>query len=119
MRPDLLGWQWGLYDANHTTRATLVVHLLTVPLFQAGTLALLATPVSPWLAPSGLVAMLFALAAQGRAHRAEPKAPEPFLGPVDAITRLLAEQWITFPRFVLTGGVARAWRGAAASPPSG
>ena len=26
--------------------------------------------------------------------------------------RILAEQWITFPRYVLSGGFARAWRSA-------
>ena len=27
------------------------------------------------------------------------------------LARIFAEQWITFPRFVLGGGFARAWRG--------
>jgi hypothetical protein len=115
MRKDLLAWQWSHYEAGHTTRTALVVHLLTVPLFQLGTLSVLASPFTggwPALASAsvgGLLAMIVALAAQGRVHRAEPKAPEPFLGPLDVVSRLFVEQWITFPRFVLSGGFGAAW----------
>lgn len=122
MRDDLLGWQWSHYPAGHTTRATLLVHLFAVPLFWFGALALPLAPLAgTWSAAAtsagtGLVAMLVALALQGRAHRREPRAPEPFLGPLDVVSRLLVEQWITFPRFVLSGGFSRAWR-AAGEPP--
>ena len=110
MRKDLLRWQWSLYPAGHTTRFGLVVHLVTVPLFQAGTVSVLRSPLfGGWPALGGLLAMIGALVAQGRAHRAEPTAPEAFLGPVDAVSRLVAEQWVTFPRFVLSGGFAAAW----------
>jgi hypothetical protein len=36
--------------------------------------------------------------------------PVPFRGPLDVLVRIFAEQFVTFPRFVLTGGLARAWR---------
>jgi hypothetical protein len=36
--------------------------------------------------------------------------PVPFAGPVDVVSRIFAEQLITFPRFVLSGQFARAWR---------
>ena len=52
--------------------------------------------------------MVLSLALQGRGHRWEPVPPEPFTGPMNAVARLLCEQWITFPRFVLSGG----WRDA-------
>lgn len=121
MRPDLLDWQYSLYGDNHTTRANLIVHVLTVPLFQLGTLAILASPLvaltggviaGATQAASGLVTMAVVMAIQGRMHRGEAKPPVPFDGPVDVLSRIFAEQWITFPRFVLRGGLTRAWREA-------
>jgi hypothetical protein len=44
---------------------------------------------------------------QGRGHRREREAPAPFAGPGDFLARFLAEQWVTFPRFVLSGGCYR------------
>ena len=43
-----LRWQWDHYERVHTQRLTLVVHLLTVPLFLCGTLALLTAPFVGW-----------------------------------------------------------------------
>jgi hypothetical protein len=43
-------------------------------------------------------------------QRLEASAPSPFLGPRDFAVRLFVEQWVTFPRYVLSGGFARAWR---------
>ena len=106
----LLAWQLEGYPRNHTDRRNLIIHVVTVPIFWAGTVALLASPLAWWLAPAGLVAAVLAIALQGRGHRLEPQAPIPFRGPGDAIARLLVEQWITFPRFVLGGGLARALR---------
>ena len=112
----LLAWQWSLYPAGHRDRRNLLVHALTVPVFQLGTVAVLAAPfVRSWLAPAGLVAMAGAMALQGRTHRREGTPPYPFRGPGDVVARILAEQWLTFPRFVLSGGFARAWRLPASS----
>src|SRR5687768_2172719 len=108
----LLAWQLRHYPEVHTTRANLVLHAITVPFFCAGTLLLAAAPfTSPWLA-LGAVLMLGALVAQGRGHDAEANRPSPFRGPADFVARFFLEQWLTFPRFVLGGGFARAWRAA-------
>jgi hypothetical protein len=108
-RPNLLAFQWSVYPEAHQSRRNLWIHLLTVPVFMAGTIALLA---SPWLglgaALAGVLAMLSALGAQGRGHRLEPNPPAPFRGPLDVVLRIFAEQWITWPRFVLSGGLRRA-----------
>jgi len=110
----LLAWQWANYPAAHRDRRNLLVHALTAPMFQLGTVAVLVSPfVNGWLAPAGLAAMLGAMALQARTHRLEHTAPMPFRGPGDVVGRLLAEQWFTFPRFVATGGFARAWRESA------
>jgi hypothetical protein len=70
---------------------------------------LLAPFLSAWLS-LGAVLMFGALAAQGRGHRTEANAPVPFRSPFDFVARFFVEQWVTFPRFVLGGGFARAWR---------
>jgi hypothetical protein len=114
MREELLSWQWDNYPGNHRTRTNLLIHILTVPLFIAGTALAVAAPLVGWAgAPVGLAAAFVAMAVQGRGHRGEPVAPVPFAGPADVVVRVVAEQWITFPRFVLSGGFARAWRAAA------
>ncbi len=107
----LLRWQLALYPRTHRARLNLVVHILTVPLFMAGTVALAVAWRWPWLAAAGVVAMVAAVALQGRGHARESEPPVPFAGPLDVVTRIFVEQWITFPRFVVSGGFARAWRG--------
>jgi hypothetical protein len=110
---NLVTWQWRLYGDAHHDRGNLAIHLATVPLFVAGTIALVLAPaVTLWLAAAGPAAMGTALALQGRGHARERQAPRPFRGARDAVARIFLEQWITFPRFVLSGGFARAWRAA-------
>lgn len=105
-----LAWQLGHYPGGHTRRSNLVLHLVTAPLFCAGTLSLAIAPfTTAWLALGGLL-MVVALVAQGRGHGLELRRPIPFRGPGDFVLRFFAEQWVTFPRFVLSGGFARAWR---------
>jgi hypothetical protein len=111
-RGGLLDWQWALYANGHHDRTNLALHAATVPLFWIGTLALPLAPLAWWLPLAGIAAMAGAVVAQGRGHAREATAPVPFRGPADVVVRLLAEQWITFPRFVVTGGFARAWRAA-------
>lgn len=110
--PELVQWQWRGYPANHAARTNLLIHLLAVPLFLAGNIALVIALVerSPWLAGASLVAMAVSVALQGAGHRREAVAPEPFTSRANAVSRILIEQWITFPRFVLSGGWFRALR---------
>ena len=111
----LLAWQWSNYPAGHRDRRNLLVHALTVPVFQVGTVTFLMSPfVSAWLAPLGLGAMAGTMMLQGRTHRLERKAPVPFRGPGDVVARFLAEQWLTFPRYVASGGFGEAWRSSSA-----
>jgi hypothetical protein len=84
---------------------------LTVPLFMAGTLAVVAAPFVSAKLGFGVLAMALAVGLQGRTHKGEHKPPEPFAGPIDVVARLFVEQWVTFPRFVLSGGFGLAWRG--------
>ena len=112
----LLAWQWSNYPGGHRDRRNLLVHALTVPVFQVGTVALLMSPfVSAWLAVFGAGAMAGTMVLQGRTHRLERKAPLPFRGPGDVVARILAEQWLTFPRYVASGGFGQAWQESSAS----
>ncbi|MCA9647069.1 MAG: DUF962 domain-containing protein [Polyangiaceae bacterium] len=115
----LLAWQFHGYSQNHVARQNLLLHVFTVPLFQLGTLAVLSSPLAWWLGAVGFATMVGCVALQGRGHRLEEAPPAPFRGPFDVLARLFVEQWVTFPRFVLSGGFGRAWRVSAhSSPPS-
>jgi hypothetical protein len=100
------------YPRVHTERANLLIHIVAVPVFDlavVGAIASLAT--RSWLAAAGgAVVAVAAFAAEGRGHALEPQAPIPFSGPRNVLTRIFAEQFITFPRFVLSGGWGRAYR---------
>src|SRR5215475_561033 len=101
-----LQWQWAGYSAAHRNRTNLLIHLVAVPLFMAATLLTAYALVMfslPTIAGAAL-SFLVSLILQGRGHKLEATAPEPFKGGLDFILRLFAEPWITFPRFVLTGG---------------
>ena len=101
MRKNLLDWQWRHYGDNHLDVVNLVLHLVTVPMFMAGTVMVLSAPWTAWwLGATGLALMVTAVVAQGRGHARERRPPIPFEGPADAVTRIFVEQWVTFPRYV-------------------
>lgn len=106
----LLSHQWEGYGFYHRSRRNLIIHAVAVPLFLLGNVTLFAALARGAWIDSGIAIGLMgaSLIVQGRAHRAEPNPPEPFTSPVNAVTRLLAEQWISFPRFLLSGR----WRAA-------
>lgn len=102
------------YPRFHQSRTNLAIHVLAVPLFELGTVAtILALIRGDWFSAAMFaVVPPIAFAVQGIGHSREPNPPIPFAGPGDFVYRVLAEQFYRFPRFVLTGGFARAWRGA-------
>ncbi|HEY1774168.1 MAG TPA: terminase [Gammaproteobacteria bacterium] len=109
---ELLRWQWTSYPEAHTSRANLVLHIFTVPLFWAGTALLLASLfILSWpLAVLGAGCLLVPLVAQGLGHkRLESQPSAPFTSPWNFVARFCLEQWINFPRFVLSGGWWRAF----------
>jgi len=106
----LLRWQFSLYPDGHHDRVNLVLHALTVPLFMSGTVAVAMSWTWPWLALIGFGAMVLVVALQGRGHARETTRPVPFNGPFDFLSRIFVDQWVTFPRYVLSGGYARAWK---------
>jgi hypothetical protein len=104
----LLQWQWNGYQRAHLSRANLAIHVITVPMFVLGTTAIACSIVtlSPRWALGGALAMGSAMALQGLGHRLEPNAPAPFTGIGNMASRIFLEQWVTFPRYLLSG----AWR---------
>jgi len=109
---ELLSWQWQGYPRYHRSRVNLLVHIIVVPVFLLGNVTLLLAIVQgSWpMAGLALAAMVASVALQGAGHRREPVPPEPFKGPLDAVSRVVCEQWVTFPRFVASGGWLQAWR---------
>jgi uncharacterized membrane protein YGL010W len=105
----LLDWQWRNYSRNHRDLANLLIHMIGVPVFIAGVLAFITQALrAQWFgAAFALVVAVAAFAVQGIGHKRERVAPEPFAGPGDFVARVFAEQFITFPRFVLMGQWAR------------
>ena len=105
----LLAWQFRDYAERHQDKLNLWLHLYAVPAFIAGVLAAGFHLLS--LNPIGaLVSLVFSAAAflvQGLGHKREAMAPQPFDGPLDFLRRIVAEQFVTFPRFVLSGGWMR------------
>jgi 2-hydroxy-palmitic acid dioxygenase Mpo1-like protein len=110
----LLNRQWKGYSKSHQSRTNLLIHIVAVPLFWVGTFGLVAAFVqlSLWVLGVAIACVVVAVALQGRGHRLEPVPPEPFTGPLNFVSRIFFEQWITFPRFVLSGGWVEALRKA-------
>jgi hypothetical protein len=112
----LLRWQWEGYSRYHQSRANLLLHIFVVPLFLVGNIFLIvALSRGSWpLALLSVLAMVMSVALQAGGHSKEAVPPEPFTSPFNAVSRIFAEQWVTFPRFVLSGGWSKAMRHAPA-----
>lgn len=110
--PNLHTWQWRNYPDNHRHPANLVLHLIAVPMFIIAALLILDGLFSLSFSSIaiGVIGLIAALGFQRHGHTLEKQAPEPFSDRGDAIKRLLVEQFITFPRFVLSGAWWKAWK---------
>jgi uncharacterized membrane protein YGL010W len=107
---ELLQWQWDGYSRYHRSRPNLLIHVVAVPLFLVGNVGLVVALFRGSITLAGLclVCVAVSVAVQGRGHKMEEIPPQPFTGLANAVARIFLEQWITFPRFVLSGGWARA-----------
>jgi len=105
----IMAWQWSSYDRNHRDLGNLWLHFFAVPAFIASALALVTLLANArWFAAAvAFLVMVAAFAVQGIGHRREAEPPVPFDGPGDFLARVFIEQFITFPRFVLSGGWIR------------
>ena len=107
---ELMTWQWQDYHSFHQSKTNLVIHLVTMPVFVLALLASLYFLLQfNWLAAGlAFMTLLVAFAAQGYGHSLEAKPSIPFASPKQAMQRILLEQIITFPRYLMTGGVTKA-----------
>jgi type IV secretory pathway TrbD component len=115
----IAAWQWADYARYHQSLRNLLVHIVAVPLFLIGNLAaVLGLLFLAWgVAIAGVVLSAIAFAVQGLGHKTEPVPSVPFSGPANVVGRILVEQWVTFPRFVLSGGWSRNVHAAYVGPP--
>jgi hypothetical protein len=108
---ELLEWQWSDYPEKHRNRANLLIHIVAVPVLWFGgiqmfggvLLLLLGVPGAFGTLLFGAAVAGVSLFAQSRGHALEKLPPEPFKDPKEFARRIVAEQFVTFPRFVLTG----------------
>lgn len=108
---DLVEKQWDGYADRHRRRQNLLLHLVAVPVLWVAAFQVLGGLLLLLLGVPGAFGMLawaavlggLSLFAQARGHALEAVAPETFADAGDFIRRLLAEQFINFPRFVLSG----------------
>ena len=83
----------------------LAIHIVAAPLFMlaCAVVVLGILRLAPVTIVSGLVAMIVSVGLEGIGHRLEAEQPVPFDGFGDFLSRFFVEQWVTFPRFVLSG----------------
>lgn len=99
------------YRQQHQHPTNLLLHLLAVPLFILSSLVLLTGvfQLSFVALVIGVLGLIASIALQRRGHRHEDAGTDETSDPPDLKT-LLVEQFVTFPRFVLSGEWWRAWR---------
>lgn len=102
---ELVQWQWRDYPDKHRNRDNLLIHIFAVPLFWIGALQFLGALLfrGALFGIGGLALMAISVFLQGKGHGMEAAAPAPFVDAVDFTRRILAEQFINFPRFVASG----------------
>jgi hypothetical protein len=76
---ELLRWQWEGYAKYHQSRANLLIHIVAVPIFLLGTVALVGAvlQLSAALFLLAVACIVVAVVLQGRGHRLEAVPPEP------------------------------------------
>ncbi|WP_282343070.1 MULTISPECIES: Mpo1-like protein [Pseudomonas] len=97
------------YAATHRHPTNLLLHLIAVPLFIVASLLLLIGLLGASLLPVvlGVIGLVAALALQRQGHKREEYAVDAHQ---ECLQEVLLEQFVTFPRFVLSGGWWRAWK---------
>ena len=112
--------QWSDYPQRHRNRTSLLIHIVAVPVLWLGAFQVLGGVLLMLLGVPGAFGMLIwaavliggSLFAQGRGHAMEAIPPEKVADWQDFARRALAEQFVNFPRFVLTGLWLRNLKGA-------
>jgi uncharacterized membrane protein YGL010W len=93
------------YSERHRNQMNLLVHIAVVPLFVIGLVGgVVALAIGQFaFFGAGVALVVYSLLMQKWGHAQEAIPPEPFDGPIDFLGRILTEQFVTFPSFVLSG----------------
>ncbi len=97
--------QWLDFGDYHASRLNLIIHVVAVPTFIIGAILFVYGLVNLRLIETldAVLIMVISLGVQSYGHSNEEVRSAPFAGPFDAITRILIEQLINYPRFLLSG----------------
>jgi hypothetical protein len=111
---ELLDTQWSDYSERHRNRVNLMIHIVTVPLVWIAAIQAAGALMLTLIGVGGIKILIWAaiqiaiaLFAQNYGNGMEAIKPAPFTNAKDFALGALAEQFVTFPRFVLTGGWLR------------
>ena len=108
---ELLNQQWNDYSERHRNKVNLLIHIVTVPLVWFAALQVFGGLILMLIGVGGLKMWIYAailvgiaLFAQRHGNTMEEIKPAPIGNPKDFAMGAVAEQFVTFPRFVLSGG---------------
>jgi hypothetical protein len=107
---DVHAEQWNGYPERHQNKLNLLIHIVTVPLVWLAAIQVLGGLLLMLVGVGGLKMWFYAalwiaiaLFAQSYGNGLEANKPKPAGSPKDFAINALVEQFLTFPRFVLTG----------------
>ena len=116
---ELAAEQWRDYSDRHRNKVNLLIHIVTVPLVWWSTFLIIGGLLLMLLGVGGLKFWVYAavfiglsLFAQSYGNGMEAIKPKPIGSPKDFAMNAIAEQFITFPRFVLSGDWLRNFQSA-------
>lgn len=91
------------YASVHQHWGNILMHVLSAPFFMAGTLiGTLKLLSGDWLGVvASFIVVVMAFALQGIGHKLEENPAPPFVGPLDMIRRIFAEQFYRFWVFLV------------------
>ena len=103
---------WCEFQRVHQTRSSLLVHCLMVPVFAIGVIAGFYLTLNNGIAVGWpyFALALVSFAAQGISHKTlERNALPPMTGLLEIPRRFLIEQYLSWPRALLSGTIVRLW----------
>jgi hypothetical protein len=107
---EVLAEQWNGYGERHRNKANLLIHIATVPLVWFAGLQIVGGLLLMLIGVGGLklwiyaaILITIALVAQWQGNSMEQVKAAPPANPKDFAVHTVAEQFVTFPRFVLSG----------------
>jgi hypothetical protein len=117
---EVLNQQWSDYSERHRNKTNLLIHIVTVPLVWFAALDVVGGLLLMLVGVGGLKLWVYAviltglaLFAQSYGNGMEAIKPRPFTNPKDFALNAAAEQFVSFPRFVLSGQWLRNFQTAA------